>query len=313
MTNSPVGEPLIPMRPLSLGDLFGSAIAIYKQNFTQFLILGLIPSAVGLGVAIASIVATIAIAVPMVVTGGAVSDAVVGSLIGMGVILVLGTMVVVTAQYTATGLSSVGVVQANRGQQFTVKSLWRDARGLAGRAVALTLVYLALGLVIFGLLGAVVAAVVVSELYWLLIIVVVAAIAVGVIWQARLSLVLQVMGIEGVGPIEAIKRCWKLTAGHGPRIFGMLLLVNMAISVISQTISGLAQGLMTPIADQLVTSSAQPELLLLAGLVPLALAMVVVTQLFTIISLPFVSIFSSVLYMDVRRRKEAEAGLPLYA
>ena len=51
------------MRPLAIGDLFNSTFTIYKRNFGQFVLLGLIPSIVSLAVALAGI-ALLAAALP---------------------------------------------------------------------------------------------------------------------------------------------------------------------------------------------------------------------------------------------------------
>ncbi|MDO5684295.1 MAG: hypothetical protein Q4G46_15905 [Propionibacteriaceae bacterium] len=306
---------VIPVRPLSIGDLFQSAFAIYRNRFATFLLLGAIPSIVSLVVMLAGVALMVGGLLPLVISlvqgNPTTAGLSVAAVAGGGAVLVLGSFLTAISTYICNALIAVGVVDVDRGLAPSLGDLWRQSRGLAGRSFSLYLLVIAatLGLaLVLIVLGAIFVAL---EIYWLIALLVLAIIPIWVIAQARLGLVLQVIAIEQVDAIGAIKRCWRLTQGSGARIFGLLVLAQMLVGVATQTIGGITQSLAGTFSDQL--ASANPDPFVIATLlVPMLLLGIVVTQALGVLAGPFVAIYTAVLYIDQRRRKEAAAGLPIF-
>lgn len=311
-----MGHPVIPFRPLGVADVFQASFTIYARRFLQFLILGLLPAAIGLVLALGVIALVLAAAVPLLIdpgTGASTSGVPRTLLFFLPVLFAVALVLNSAFSYTCTGLIALGVVQVNRGQSPTIGSLWRDAPGLLGRALALTAVYIACVLAAGALVGLLAVLAIRQDLPWLLAPAILAAIVAAIVVQARLGLVLQVLAVEGAGAIEAIRGCWRLTQGFALRVFGLLLLVNIIISAASQAISGVAQLATSQIGQRLTDLLGQSsDTLALAIMIPWLVTSLVVTQLVNAVAMPFSGIFSSVLYVDLRRRKETASGLPVF-
>lgn len=314
MTSTPIGYPVIPLRPLSLGELFQSSFTIYRARFAQFLLLGLIPTAVGLAILLAMAALLVTMTLPLLINGARGLQGVsVLAAIGLGVLLFASIFISAAADYTATGLIGLGVVAVNRGEQPTASSLWRQARGLPAHALALTLIYVGVGFLVgLGLLPIIFLAVD-NEAAWLILPLVAFLIAFGIVVQARLGLVLQVLAIEGTGAVESIKRCWRLTEGHAARVFGSILLASVLTGMVAQTFSGLMQALITPFIEQSMKSgSGYGEAVGLTLVLPIVLGMMVMSQVVSAVISPFMGIFTGVLYIDTRRRQEAASQRPVF-
>ncbi len=106
------------------------------------------------------------------------------------------------------------------------------------------------------------------------------AVSLAVVWQALI--------IEGAGPMESIKRSWRLVAGERWRVFGAGLLVI----IIAIIVFGVA--------------SAVIWLILSAGLgVSGDTGGYLVQQVATLLSVPLSAAVGTVIYLDLRVRKES--------
>lgn len=317
MTSAPVQFPVIPLRPLGLGDVFQASFSIYRHRFAQFLLLGLIPSLAGLAVTLAAVAIGATAMLPFIVAlvqGRATpSGFPVAAFVAFMVLIIIGGLLISAATYASAGLIALGVTQVNRGQSPTVGSLWRDARGIAGHVLGLTAVFIGATVMVGIVVSVVIFLAVDRELPWLSLPLIVALAVAAILVQARLGLTTSVLGIEGLGAINSLKRSWQLTEGSALRVFGYLLLVNLLVSAAMQVVSGLVQSMMTPFATRMMNDSAGADLLGLVFLIPWLLAAMVVTPLLSAITAPFVAIFTGVLYIDIRRRREAVAGQPLFS
>lgn len=319
MTSTPHNYALIPLRPLSVGDLFTATFAIYKQNFGQFVLLGLLPTVAGVAVGITVAVVALVVGIPWVLSmtglesGAAQFGVGVAGLGVIGLLLVAGWVLSVVAWHVSAGMTSLGVVQVNRGQLPTVRSLWRDTRGLPGRSLGLFGLALAAGVVLLGLVGLFIVLAIGAEAWWLMLVPVVAIIVLSVLAQARLGLVLQVLGIEGRGAIDTVRNCWRLTAGSGPRIFGTLFLAQFLVNAALQVVSSAAVAVSGSLDPLLAGADSYQDLVRALGVVAPRLVLGnVLTVLAGIVATPFMWIFGSVLYVDQLRRKQALAGQPLF-
>ena len=99
------------------------------------------------------------------------------------------------------------------------------------------------------------------------------------VWQALI--------IEGIGPMQSLKRSWQLVAGERFRLFGAGLLILIIAAVVFGIISTVIY-------------------LILSGLgLSEGMAVYVVQQLVTLLSIPLSAAVGTVLYLDLRVRKES--------
>ena len=123
------------------------------------------------------------------------------------------------------------------------------------------------------------------------------AVSLAVIWQALI--------IEGVGPMESIKRSWRLVSGERWRVFGAgLLVLVLAVIVI---------GIVSTVIALILSS-----VLGVSG----GMNGYLVQQVATLLLTPLIAALGTVIYLDLRVRKESlsagelatalsEQGLPL--
>jgi hypothetical protein len=145
----------------------------------------------------------------------------------------------------------------------------------------------------------------------------------GLYCQIRLVPLSAAVMLEGKGPVEAIKRAWRLNEGAWWRSLGVTLLVGLIGSAIqyalNQILSLFYAGAMGLNGSTLPSDPSSPtytrdllvtELVMLAVLLPLVL-------LVTLLTLPLTPLAQGLLYIDRRIRRESldiqlaeEAGVP---
>jgi len=118
---------------------------------------------------------------------------------------------------------------------------------------------------------------------------------VGIIYFAvKVSLAAPAVVLERVGPVAALKRSWSLSSGQWWRIFGISLLVQLMVGVISNIVQ-------TPGAILLVSTTDDAGNPNIWALIGIQLISVVVSAL----TAPFSAGVTALLYLDQRIRKEA--------
>ena len=101
-----------------------------------------------------------------------------------------------------------------------------------------------------------------------------------VVWEALI--------IEGAGPIESIKRSWRLVSGERWRVFGAGLLVIILMVIFVGVVSAVI------------------ALILSAGLgVSGGMTGYLVQQVVSLLSIPLSAALGTVIYLDLRVRKES--------
>ena len=288
---------VVPLRPLSLGDVFGGALQTMRRN----------PSAtVGTGFLVLAV-----LLVPSFL--GSLAVLRVGALASEDRYL-LSTMVSVLflalASAALTGMIVHVVGEAVLGDRAGLGDTWRAVRGrlpaLLGVLVLMSLV-LAL-LAVLAVVGALllawalssageVAAVVAAVLAMLVLLLVVAWVGI------RLSLAPAAVVLERAGPWRGLRRSWLLTTGgQGWRVVGITVLAGILTGIFSSTVqfpvslvTGLLVGL-DPLGDAALTS---PVVIGVDHLVQLVVNAFVV---------PFTAGVTALLYLDQRIRREGLDG-----
>jgi len=176
-----------------------------------------------------------------------------------------------------------GVVgRAVLGRQTTPGRAWRELRPLLGPLVGMTLL---IGLGYLGGLMLCIVPGIIFFVFWLV---------------AAPALVL-----ERIGPIAAMRRSWHLVSGSWWRVFGIYLLTTLLVGVVASVIS-------TPLTvitassslDQIGTDTTATSLQFLPTTGPAIFAMALAQAVTTLIAIPLLASVMSLLYIDLRIRKE---------
>jgi hypothetical protein len=239
---APVQPGIVPLRPLSLGEIYDGAFRSIRANprvmFGFSIVVVAIAALVG-GLAwwlvIPTVTAAVDEALPSELAQEGVQD-VFGSVYSMYAMLPF----LLLAAIVLTGVLTVSVSRSVIGQQVSVGELWRGywkrvlLVGLWTIVQAVAVVAVA---VVFTLLVVLVAqgsgelAVLVGVLGAL------AGVVLAVWVTIRLLFVPPVIMLEGLPFGRSIARGWRLTRGSFWRIFGIYLLANLISQVVSQVLA----------------------------------------------------------------------------
>lgn len=297
---------IIPLRPLSLGELYDGAFAAIRTNPKVMLgVVGLVISVFTIIPAILSyfvapsanrwLDSTFASLDPSGDLGlsGDVSLTGLGGQLSQSFFIGIG---VYLASIITTGLLIVAISRAVINKPFTVADLWQQVRGKLLGLIAISLLpglaVLAIGglaaLLIFGAAQAGIPA-----LAGLIVLALIAAIVVVAVWlTVRFLLTSATYVLEGQGLGSAIKRGWLLSRGSFWRLFGIYLLSSIITSIVSSLVA--LPG--TFISEILFPGDYSH---------PGSLAIVVIAQILaSTISTTFLSSVIALLYIDVRMRRE---------
>ena len=317
MSNSPWPAPgVLAPHPLSLGDVLSAAFSLYGRRFGQLVVIALIAALVGLGAAVAAVVLIGVGAVGLMRTATDSVPELDGTIVGLlvaGVLLVLVlSMLAALVQIKCEGMIALAGRDMEDGRASTVGDLWRRTRGMAGRALVLVLLLALVVFVVSALIGAIAlwmsSAGESGTSVGVLALTMIALVLAMLYLQTRLAFVLQTLAIEGAGPLAALGRSWRTTHGAFWRIFGYLLVANLLVGAVGGVFAGAGQALLVPgVAGMDAADSPSAVLAQLVTLLPLLLLSTLGSQLVSLLSSPFLVLFTTVLYIDQRRRLGLEA------
>ena len=239
----------LQLRPLGVGEIVDATFTVYRRRF-------------GPMVTIALILVFIPFLVSLV--GGCSLDSS-GTTTCTSPIGWLGYYVGVVGSIVA----GVAAVLVAAGAYADVPSDWRRAMGIGvRRTVAILLASIVAGLLIaigFVLL-------IVPGIFVL--------VSLAVVWEALI--------IEGIGPMESIKRSWRLVSGERWRVFGAGLLVIVLMVIFVGVVSAVI------------------ALILASGLgVSGGMTGYLVQQVASLLTIPLTAALGTVIYLDLRVRKES--------
>ncbi len=265
------------LRPLGAGDIFDEGFDLYKRNFV-FLLLAVAAVVVPLDIGLAFLVPRLMPAVlDLFGLTSSQSDA-----FGVWVVVSLVKLIFFLPLY----LIALGPVAAAASARYLDQNMGLEAvfrlfgRRLPALAVAALLSGLALAL---------------------------GAAFCGVLWLAGLTLLLfvqQALLVEGLGPAAAMRRSMKLVGGYGSRVFGCLLLLGGVLLIVSlglrlplayvaDSVLNIAPGAASLYGGVSGSGAAQQQVVALIS-----------TGLAHLLMIPFIVCVITVLYYDLRIRKE---------
>ncbi|WP_414168910.1 glycerophosphoryl diester phosphodiesterase membrane domain-containing protein [Streptoverticillium reticulum] len=291
---------VVPLRPLSLGELLEGAFATMRRYWRTFI-------GVSLAVAAGTQVVETAITRPWLgklqdlqslqEQGKTVSvkellNALGGTFGGLAVTGLIGLAgsIVATAMFTAV------VSRAVLGRPMTAREAWQEARPrLAGMAGLLVVVPLLIGGVVLACLlpGLIIAAAgtEAAGVPFILLGLLAGAVLAVMLW-IRYSLATPVLMLEKQGVIDSMRRSAKLVRGSWGRIFGVTIVSSFLVFVFSSMVQ-IPGGLIQTIFTKDATS--WPAMIITG------IGAIVAST----IALPFMASVTTLLYTDQRIRRES--------
>lgn len=308
---------VVALRPMSLGDIFNGAFSYVRNNPKTTMGLALVVMA--LATILSSIASTLFLddyttfldeimADPAAVDPN--SPLFPSSPLVMG-LMYLGELIVYLGAAILLGLLAAVAGMAVLGHKLTPKQAWEAARGRIGAILGLALLRLVIGFVmglvffialfVAILVGVMVgyasgggAGVAVGLLVGLLGAV---AVALPALWiWIRLYFAMPMVVLERVGPFQAMARSWQLSRGSWWRTLGYWLLTLLIVMVVQMVLST-PVSLITGFIGATAPDAAWP--MILAGAVTYLL-----TVLIYAVTQPFVAGVNTLLYVDLRMRRE---------
>jgi len=303
---------LIPLRPLSFGTILSAGFAVMRRNprptFGVALLLSL-GSILLLTLALGGVAFWAFDRVSNSTIGE--QDEIFAGAVGLGILAgFIPVILNVVATGIMQGIISLEVARGTLGEKLRFGSLWRLARGRLLPLIMWTIVQSAVlyGAIILIAVGATLVGVIIGDAGGIaagIIIGVVGLLAIAVLaaWlTTKLSLVPAVLMLERRTLGSAIARSWSLTNGYFWKTFGIQLLVNVIFSVASQIIStplsfisGIGGSLLNPNGEE----AGSYGLLIVVTILSLLLSVI-----FSALTIVTLSAVSSLIYIDIRMRKE---------
>ena len=309
---------IIPLRPLTIGDLFSGAFEAIRSNpkvlfgFTIVIML------------LVSLIASVSILVSglgyeSVINAENDPQALQQTTENFANALLL-QMISNLVQWLSTfagtsiltGLLAATVSQLTVGRKLTLSEAWAMTRKRLGSLIgsfALTALITAAPIVLW--IVAVFASLVVAaehrDLWWLSALAFFAIIPISILmyfFQIKLLFAPMCAVLEEIGPVASLKRSWSLVKGEFWPTLGRFLLLNLIIGFIGGFV-GFVIGLIGSLVTMAVTSD---------PLSPIGLA---ISMFFVMLGsgllLPFSASFETLMYTDLRIRKENFAAVLIQA
>ena len=306
---------IIPLRPLSIGDIYQGAFAAIKTNartmfgFTAAL-LGVV-----LVISIATNYAIINLVLPNYLSPSSPYAAVFTSLSGSFSQLG-GSLLQALATVLLSGLIIVAVSRSVLGRVASSKEVWERTKSkflpLIGLNIIISIIsglMMIIGIAVFFALLASAASTANTDreflqdlsimLVGLFILMVISAL-VGSYLSIKFSVAPPAMVLENLGVFAAIGRSWSLTRGNFWRLFGINILTAIITSMVAGIFVGIADALG---AIFIVVGSSSPEDVI-ASLNTTYILVMVMSTIAQLLILPFTSSVNALLYIDLRMRKE---------
>lgn len=306
---------IIPLRPLSIGDIYQGAFAAIKTNartmfgFTAAL-LGVV-----LVISIATNYAIINLVLPNYLSPNSPYATAFTSLSGSFSQLG-GTLLQNLATVLLSGLIVVAVSRSVLGRVASSKEVWERTKSkflpLIGLNIITSIIsglMMIIGIVVFFVLLASVASTAKTDreflqdlgvsLVGLLILMVISALVSSYL-SIKFSVASPAMVLENRGVFAAIGRSWSLTRGNFWRLFGINILTAIITSMVAGIFVGIADALG---AIFIVVGSSSPEDVI-ASLNTTYILIMVMSTIAQLLILPFTSSVNALLYIDLRMRKE---------
>jgi hypothetical protein len=293
---------VIPLRPLGLGEILDGAFQACRRNPVATFGSAILLQAV-VTLATVLLFGNILSSMEVFESQSPTSEDLIGAFAGFGVAASVAGVVSGAALLILQGILVIPVARAVINQRTSFGQAWRLARGRILPLFGFGLLSFAAGLLgLLLLVGISALAIAGLEEYSALVIVpLVLGVAVVLAWAStKLVVAPAALMLEGTGPWTSIKRSWQLTRGNWWRTFGIIVLTSIIVSIIASVIS-MPLTFAVSLLVGFSSAASSPDAL---SSLPLIAATQAIAALFTAIGYAFQSGVTSLLYVDLRMRRE---------
>ena len=304
-----VAQPgIIPLRPLTVGELFNGAFQAVRVNpQTMFGFAFAIMAVVGLVQAFFASSSTSSLT--RALSSGDTEDLVYSLGGSMGSFVTSGLTLLATA--FLSGMLALTVWDAVLGRKSSPADAWHR---FSPRFVPVLLATLLIGIIEFVVIVLVLlvfmipfflvvvnaasarsydsASAGIGGALSIIFLMIVALIVVGCFFTVKFAFTSSAVVLEGLGPVDAIKRSWSLSKGSFWRILGRILLIGVVIGLISSVLGGIVGAILG------VGANAAESVGMLVAFSAF------VSALLSAVVIPVQSSFYTLMYLDERMRKE---------
>ncbi|PZF12565.1 hypothetical protein DEJ25_07425 [Curtobacterium sp. MCPF17_011] len=274
----PASRPVIPLRPLGLGDVLAGAFTVFRRNARVLLLWAVLLSGVlgllaTLGSAVGQRVLQSRLLSAVDGGGGGDADSIIAGTVTLYAVLSIGLPFL---SYLARGflVAPVAVDTGQRvlGRRGTFRGLWSLLAGRRGSVIGWILLQLAAGIVVAVVFVVVVIAFVAalaagdSSAGWFVLVVFLMVLGFLVLIAflvTRFAFTVPTIALEGRSVFSAAGQSWRLTRGAFWRTFGVLLLVQVVLGVAASIASipltiglTLFSGVFDPLGQTAATGAA---------------------------------------------------------
>lgn len=304
-----VAQPgIIPLRPLTVGELFNGAFQAVRVNpQTMFGFAFAIMAVVGLVQAFFASSSTSSLT--RALSSGDTEDLVYSLGSSMGSFVTSGLTMLATA--FLSGMLALTVWDAVLGRKSSPADAWHR---FSPRFVPVLLATLLIGIIEFVVIVLVLlvfmipfflvvvnaasarsydsASASIGGALSIIFLMIVALIVVACFFTVKFAFTSSAVVLEGLGPVDAIKRSWSLSKGSFWRILGRILLIGVVIGLISSVLGGIVGAILG------VGAAAADSVGMLVAFSAF------VSALLSAVVIPVQSSFYTLMYLDERMRKE---------
>jgi membrane-anchored glycerophosphoryl diester phosphodiesterase (GDPDase) len=233
---------IVPLRPLGLGDILDGTVKLIRSNPKVTLGLSAVVGVVaGLPVAVWQAAFALETNNPFTDPGAAQTEPLAGGSLGASVVPFASLLVTFVATALLTGLLIRVVGRAVFGVRTTAREAWAVTRPRVWQLLGQTLLVMAvIALPVVLVSGSLMVAGVATESQGLL---VVGGLSL-VVWVpyvafmgTRLIVAPAALVLENLSALDAMRRSWRLVRGDTWRVFGIVLLTQILIGVVSGVVS----------------------------------------------------------------------------
>lgn len=291
MTWAQMKPGIVPIRPLGVGDMIGGAFSLIRFNTKATL---------GMTFAVAAVAGVFMFGLSALFS--AFNLAFIDEATGMSSGAMLTNFVLPLVIGLLMGPLTVVAVQAVRGNKISPKDAWQTFRPHLGKYILyfllLSVITLGLTALIVFIAVALITAMDASGWAILLAVLLILGLILAFMYlYVKLLAAVPVIANEGLGPIQAIKRSWKLVQGGFWRTLGAYLLMSLIIQLIATVIS-LPIGIVVVLLGTIFVSTASAA----ASLTYLMTTLVQVIAV--IVSSPLSAALVALVYVNQRIRTE---------
>ena len=299
---------IIPLRPLTVGELFNGAFQAVRVNpQTMFGFAFAIMAVVGLVQAFFASSSTSSLT--RALSSGDTEDLVYSLGGSMGSFVTSGLTLLATA--FLSGMLALTVWDAVLGRKSSPADAWHR---FSPRFVPVLLATLLIGIIEFVVIVLVLlvfmipfflvvvnaasarsydsASAGIGGALSIIFLMIVALIVVACFFTVKFAFTSSAVVLEGLGPVDAIKRSWSLSKGSFWRILGRILLIGVVIGLISSVLGGIVGAILG------VGANAADSVGMLVAFSAF------VSALLSAVVIPVQSSFYTLMYLDERMRKE---------